>query len=206
MPYSLGGNEQFLLFRVENTYELQKQGSSKSGKYGSVLVRLQLIEAQSDFLEVSVQSGGNREYTESSNYQATAAPSDKAKLPGDAPIVFDEAQRSAAKLETVKGMSTFNNIAGTINTDTTIASVNGFALVCGYVETLMKIGDLVSEVNTGMTTTQPSLLMLFQFHVSGTPLGKPCMEYLKCHSKGLSVIKTAVSRLAAFQTESCSRR
>ena len=60
--------------------------------------------------------------------------------------LFDETDRSAAGLSNVKGMSAIGSITDTVNAAVTIGGSDGFTLVCGYVEKLMKIGDIVSKV------------------------------------------------------------
>ncbi|KIM86175.1 hypothetical protein PILCRDRAFT_5220 [Piloderma croceum F 1598] len=129
---------------IEHTYQLQKNGTSKSGKYGNLLVRLQLLEAQSEVVQEPGQSRENQEHGQSSNDQP-----DEPKLPLEDQVVdlFDEADHCAAKLSNVKGMSVVENATDTVNTSITIEHSDGFALVCGYVEQLMKIGDVVSKVH-----------------------------------------------------------
>jgi hypothetical protein len=170
---------------TEHTYELQKDGTSKSGKYGNLLVRLQLLEGQSEAVEEPGQSRENQEHGQSSNDRP-----DEPKLPLEDQVIdlFDEADHSAAKLSNVKGISVVENITDTVNTSTTIEHSDGFALVCGYVEQLMTIGDVVSKVGTELAATRPSLLTPAQLCFSDTPVGKPRMEYLERHSEGSSEI------------------
>ena len=106
-------------------------------------MRLQLLEAQSEVVQEPGQSRENQEHGQSSNDQP-----DEPKLPLEDQVVdlFDEADHCAAKLSNVKGMSVVENATDTVNTSITIEHSDGFALVCGYVEQLMKIGDVVSKV------------------------------------------------------------
>ena len=147
-----------------------------------MLVRLQLLEAQSEAVQEPGQFCENREYGRSSNNQP-----DEPKLPLEDQIVdlFDEADHGAAKLSNAKGMSM---VEITTDTPITIGDSDGFALVCGYVEQLMKIGDVVSKVGTETAATRPSLLTPSHFCFSDTPMGKPRMEYLERHSEGSSEI------------------
>jgi hypothetical protein len=170
---------------TEHTYELQKDGTSKSGKYGNLLVRLQLLEAQSEAVREPGQSRENQEHGQSSNNQP-----DEPKLPLEDQVVdlFDEADHGAAKLSNVKGMSVVENTTDAFNTPITIGNSDGFALVCGYVEQLMIIGDVVSKVGTETAATRPPLLTPSQLCFSDTPMGKPRMEYLERHSEGSSEI------------------
>jgi hypothetical protein len=135
---------------AENTYELQKHGTSKSGKYGSLVVRLQLIKVESEAIQKSGPSTDDRELIASSNDQPATRPSDKAKLPLEDQVagLFNEADRSAAKLSNTKGMSVVEDSTDTVDTGITMGDSDGFALVCGYVEKLMEIGDVVSQVST----------------------------------------------------------
>ena len=140
----------FCIPTAENTYELQKHGTSKSGKYGSLVVRLQLIKFESEAIQESGPSTGDRELTASSNDQPAARPSDEAKLPLEDQVagLFNEADRSAAKLSNAKGMSVIEDTTDTVDTGITMGDSDGFVLVCGYVEKLMVIGDVVSQVST----------------------------------------------------------
>jgi hypothetical protein len=135
---------------TEHTYELQKDGTSKSGKYGNLLVRFQLLEAQSEAVQEPGQSCENQEHGQSSNDQP-----DELKLPLEDQVIdlFDEADHGAAKLSNVKGTSVVEN---TTDNPITIGDSDGFALVCGYVEQLMTIGDVVSKVGTETAATRPS--------------------------------------------------
>jgi len=148
-------------------------------------VRLQLLEAQSEAVQDPGQSCENREYGRSSNKQL-----DEPKLPLEDQIVdlFDEADHGAAKLSNVKGMSVVENTTDAINTPIPIGDSDGFALVCGYVEQLMIIGDVVSKVGTETPVTRSSLPTPSQLYFSDTPMGKPRMEYLERPSEGSSEI------------------
>jgi len=128
-----------------------------------LVVRLQLIEAQSGFIEANQepgQSSGDSKHNESSNDQPAAGASGDAKLSLEDQIgdLLDEADSSAAKLSNVKGMSIVENTTDTIDVGATIGDSSGFTFVCGYVEELMKIGDTVSKVSTKTMTTRPLLL------------------------------------------------
>ena len=118
-------------------------------------MRLQLLEASSEAVQGPEQSRWNQEHGQSSNDQP-----DEPKLPLEDQVVglFDETDRRAANLSNVKGLSAVQNTTDATNTAITISGSNGFALVCGYVEQLMKIGDVVSKVGTKTEATQPSLL------------------------------------------------
>ena len=124
---------------------MQKGGTNKSGKYGNLLVRLQLLEAPSEAIQEPVQSRENQGHGQSSNDQP-----DEPKLPLEDRVVglFDETDRSAGNLSNVKGLSAVQNATDATNTAITISGSNRFALVCGYVEQLMTIGDVVSKVGT----------------------------------------------------------
>jgi hypothetical protein len=143
-------------------------------------VRIQLLEVQSKAIQEPGQSCENQEHHQP----------DEPKLPLEDEVVnlFDEADHGATKLSNVKGISVVENTTDAINTPVTIGDSNGFALVCGYVEQLMTIGDVVSKVGTETAITRPSLLMPSQLYFSDTPIGKPHMEYLECHSEGSSEI------------------
>ena len=146
-------------------------------------MRLQFLEAQSKAVQESGQSHENQEHSQPSNDE-----SDDLKLPLEDQVaeLFDETDRSAAKLSDVKGMSLVENATDTVNTPVTIGESDGFALVCGYVEQLMKIGDVVSKVGTETAGKRPLSLMPSQICFSDTPMGKPRMEYLERYSKGSS--------------------
>ena len=145
-----------------------------------MLVRFQLLEAQSGR---PGQSSEKQEHGQSSNDQPDAP-----KLPLEDKVVdlFNETDRSAANLSKVKGMSTVQNTTDAANTAITISGSDGFALVCGYVEQLVAIGDVVSKVGTETAAARPSFLTPFQRCFSDTPMGKPRMEYLERHSEGSS--------------------
>jgi len=108
-------------------------------------VRLQFLEAQFEAVQESGQSHENQEHSQPSNDE-----SDEPKLPLEDQVteLFDETDHSAAKLSNVKGMSVVENATDTVNTAMTIGESDGFTLVCGYVEQLMKILDVVSKVGT----------------------------------------------------------
>jgi hypothetical protein len=135
---------------AENTYELQKQGTSKSGKYGTLLVSILVIKKQSEVIQEPGQSTENMECTESSKNQRAAHASDEAKLPLEDQVValFDQADCSADKLSNAKRMSVVENTADTVNDGIEVGDSDGFALVCGYVEQLVEIGDVVSKAST----------------------------------------------------------
>ena len=59
-------------------------------------------------------------------------------------VIFDEAGRSASLLSNAKEMYA-ERVIKAVATGT---SLNGFTLVCGYVEKLMVGGNVVSEVST----------------------------------------------------------
>ena len=129
---------------------MQKGGTSKSGKYGNLLVHLQLLGAPSKGVQGPGKSRENQGHGQSSNDQP-----DEPKLPLEDQVVglFDETDRSAGNLLNVKGLSAVQNTTDAANTAVTIGDSDGFALVCGYVEQLMKIGDVVSKVGTETEAT-----------------------------------------------------
>jgi hypothetical protein len=148
----------------ENTFEFQKHGSSKPGKRGSLEVRLELVQAPSKSSEVNPepgQSGGQRAHAVTFNDQSAVISADEAMLPqeDDIDAVFDDADRGAASLSNVKEMSTTEGITDAVNTAMTLTGSDGFTLVCGYVEKLMSVGDVVSEVSAMMA--QISTFIIF---------------------------------------------
>jgi hypothetical protein len=118
-------------------------------------VRLQLFETPSESVQGPRQSRENQGHGQSSNDEP-----DEPKLPLEDRVVglFDETDHSAANLSNVKGMLVVQNTTDAANTAITIGGSDKFALVCGYVEQLMKIGDVVSKVGTKTEATRPSLL------------------------------------------------
>ena len=104
---------------------MQKGGTSKSGKYGNLLVRLQLLEAPSEAIQGPVQSRENQGHGQSSNDQP-----DEPKLPLEDRVVglFDETDRCAANLSNVKGLSAVQNTTDATNSAITIGGSDGFAL------------------------------------------------------------------------------
>jgi hypothetical protein len=66
--------------------------------------------------------------------------------------VFDGAGGAVDKLSNSKSMSVVEDSTDAIDAGITMGDSDGFALVCGYVEKLMKIGDVVSQVSTKPTT------------------------------------------------------
>jgi hypothetical protein len=125
---------------AENTYELQKHGTSKSGKYGSLVVRLQLVKSESEAIQ------------ESATDQPAASPQVKLPLEDQVAGVFDEAGGAVDKLSNSMSMSVVEDSTDAIDAGITMGDSDGFALVCGYVEKLMKVGDVVSQVSTKSTT------------------------------------------------------
>jgi hypothetical protein len=113
-----------------------------------LVVQLQLIKVESEIIQES-PSTDDRERNASSNDQSATRPSDKAKLPLEDQVagLFNEADRSAAKLSNAKGMSVIEDTTDTVDIGITMGDSDGFALVCGYVEKLMEIGDVVSQVS-----------------------------------------------------------
>ena len=113
-------------------------------------MRLQLLGAPSESVQGPRQSRENQGHGQSSNDQP-----DEPKLPLEDQVVdlLDETDHRAAKLSNVKGMSVVENTIDTANTSTTIGDSDGFALVCGYVEQLIAIGDVVSKVGTETAAT-----------------------------------------------------
>jgi hypothetical protein len=138
------------LCHTENTYQLQKHKTSKSGKYGSFVVRLQLIKFESEAIQELGPSRDDQELTTSSSDQPTARPSDEAKLPLEDQVagLFNAADCSAATLSNAKGMSVIKDSTDIVDTGITMGDSDGFALVCGYVEKLIEIGNVVSQVST----------------------------------------------------------
>jgi hypothetical protein len=65
--------------------------------------------------------------------------------------VFDEAG-GVDKLSNSKSMSVVEDSTDAIDAGITMGDSDGFALVCGYVEKLMNIGDVVSQVSTKPAT------------------------------------------------------
>jgi hypothetical protein len=113
-------------------------------------VRLRLLGAPSESVQGPRQSRENQGHGQSSNDQP-----DEPKLPLEDRVVglLDETDRSAANLSNVKGLSAVQNTTDAANTAITIGGSDGFALVCGYVEQLMKIGEVVSKVGTQTEAT-----------------------------------------------------
>jgi hypothetical protein len=138
-------------------------------------VRIQLIKLKSEAI------------VESANDQPAARPEVKLPLEDQVVGLFNEADRSAAELSNVKDISAVEDSTDAVDTGINMGDSDGFALVCGYIEKLMKIDDVVSQVST-KSTTRPSLLIISHFYVSDSPLGKPSMEYIECHSKGSSPV------------------
>lgn len=137
---------------LEKTFEFQKQGFSKPGKCSSLEVHLQLVQAPSKSTEVNPepgQSGDRRAHAVTFNDQSAVISADEVKLPqeDDIDAVFDDADRGAASFSNVKEMSTTEGISDAVNTAMTLTGSDGFTLVCGYVEKLMSVGDVVSEVS-----------------------------------------------------------
>jgi hypothetical protein len=145
---------------LENTFELQKHGSSKPGKPSSLDVHLQLVQAQSKSTEVDPEPGQS-DHAVTSNDQPAAISPDGVRLPQEDEVdaVFGGADGGAASLSNVRGMSTTEGITDAVNTAMTLTGPDGFTLVCGYVEKLMSIGDIVSEVSA--ITAQISTFIIF---------------------------------------------
>jgi hypothetical protein len=95
------------------------------------------------------------------NDQSAVISADEVKLPqdDDIEVVFDDADCGAASLSNVKEMSTTEGITDAVNTAMTLTGSDGFTLVCGYVEKLMSVGDVVSEVSAMMA--QISTFIIF---------------------------------------------
>ncbi|KIM73665.1 hypothetical protein PILCRDRAFT_828960 [Piloderma croceum F 1598] len=137
--------------KVENTFKLQKHGSSKPGKRSSLDVHLRLVQAQSESTEVDPEpeQADQMAHAVTCNDQPAVISPDGVRLPqkDEVDAVFGEADRGAASLSNVKGMSTTEDITDAVNTSMTLTGSDGFTLVCGYVEKLMNIGDVVSEIH-----------------------------------------------------------
>jgi len=136
---------------LENTFELQQHGSSKPGKRSSLDVHLQLVQAQSKSTKVDPEPGQSDQtaHAVTSNDQPAAISPDGVRLPQEDEVdaVFGEADRGAASLSNVKGMTTTEGITDAVNIAMTLTGSDGFTLVCGCVEKLMSVGDVVSEVS-----------------------------------------------------------
>jgi hypothetical protein len=134
----------FYILTAENTYELQKHGASKSKKYGSLVIRLQVIKSELEAIQ------------ESANDQPAARAEAKLPLEDQVAGLFGEADRAVDKLSNARRMSVVEDSTDAVDTGMTMGDSDGFALVCGYVEKLMKIGDVVSQVSTKSTTRSSS--------------------------------------------------
>jgi len=130
---------------VEERHVLQKRGSNKSGKYGSLVVHLQLIK--SDPAEAASSSVENAR-------TSTEQPDEGKLALQDVCVMAEEADHSAAKLSNPKGVTDARDISDGV---ASMTSSQCFALVCGYVETLIGIGDELAKVSA----FQPSLYMPF---------------------------------------------
>jgi hypothetical protein len=111
---------------AEDKFELQKRGTSKSGKYGSLVLRLQLIKSNA-----------------ASVSQAPGIPDSVMEH------AVDGANRDVANLSRFEGASsTIGDITSIGDGVAAMTSSQGFALVCGYVEKLMEIGNVISQVSS----------------------------------------------------------
>jgi hypothetical protein len=148
---------------LENTFELQKHGSSKPGKRRSLDVHLQLVQAQSKSTKVDPEPGQSDQtaHAVTSSDQPAAISPDGVRLPQEEEVdaVFGEVDRGAASLSNVKGLSTTEGITDAVNTAMTLTGSDGFTLVSRYVEKLMSVGDVVSEVST--VTAHMSTFIIF---------------------------------------------
>ena len=94
------------------------------------------------------QSGIQRAHLVTVNSQPPAVFANEVNLTqeDDVGVVLSQADCGVASLSNVRGMSTVEGITDAINTAMMLADSNRFALVCGYVEKLMGLGDIVSGV------------------------------------------------------------
>jgi hypothetical protein len=114
------------------------------------VLRLQLIKLSSEASERPGKSDEGVRVDEGSVGGRAIVQTDEGKLPLDnqVKIIAEYADRSAASLSNPKGMSTFGDTAACVDDVAAMTSSQGFSLVCGYVEKLIKIGEVVSEVNS----------------------------------------------------------
>ena len=137
------------------TLELQNQNHPRRpGKIYSLEVHLELVTPQSDTTNVNQdprQSGIQEAQPIPPGDQLVEVAEDKVMPPQDSndetSAVLDEVARGSTNLSTVKGMSTIEIGTGAINTAVTFTGTNDFAAICGYVEKLVNIGNIMAEVS-----------------------------------------------------------
>jgi hypothetical protein len=142
---------------LEKTLELRQ--NNKPGKYCSLEVHFELVKTQTESNKGNRgtgQSGDQRVHMVTVNSQPAAVFADAVKLTqeDEVGVVLGQADHGVASLSNFKGMSTIEGITGAIDTAGTLTDSDGFALVCGYVEKLMGIGDIVSGVRMPTTNFQ----------------------------------------------------
>ena len=157
---------EFLTFSpsVEEQRVLQKHGSNKAGKYGSLVVHLQLIKsASAEASQVPRNPGGGVDIAGTSTDQP-----DEGKLAlEDVCVMAEEAGHSAAKLSNPKGVTDPRDISDGV---ASMTSSQCFALVCGYVEKLTGIGDELAKVSVFRFSLYMPFLILYYRYILGQSL------------------------------------
>lgn len=135
------------------TLKLQKRNApGKLGKMYSLEVHLEVAITQSDSTDVNQnpeQFGSQKTQPMLSSDQPVAVSEDKVMPPqeDETSAVLDEVAHGPTSFSTIKGMSAIESGTGAMDATMTFMGTNSFAVVCGYVEKLMNIGDVAAQVS-----------------------------------------------------------